>query len=152
MAGRGWSEGDPLGGSSYTPNPVGFGDDPRQFGAGHGPESPEPSSLVRPYAVTGGRTQPRRELAMEALVSSATVVNRDFSTLIPEYQAISTLCRQVRSVAEISALLRMPLGVTRVLVGDMADEGLVQLHQPQLDEGQPDMNLLERVLSGLRRL
>ncbi|MFC7644471.1 DUF742 domain-containing protein [Streptosporangium lutulentum] len=62
------------------------------------------------------------------------------------------LVRQVRSVAEISAMLRIPLGVTRILVADMAAEGLVQLHQPQLDAGKPDLNLLERVLSGLRRL
>jgi hypothetical protein len=55
-------------------------------------------------------------------------------------------------VAEISALLRIPLGVVRVLISDMATEGLVRVHQPQLDAGKPDINLLERVLSGLRRL
>ncbi|MFD1495987.1 DUF742 domain-containing protein [Streptosporangium lutulentum] len=108
--------------------------------------------LIRPYAVTGGRTAPRMQLALEALVSSATLANVDLSTLSTEYQAIISLSRQVRSVAELSALLRMPLGVTRVLIADMAAEGLVQLHQPQLDAGKPDLNLLERVLSGLRRL
>jgi hypothetical protein len=46
----------------------------------------------------------------------------------------------------------MPLGVARVLIADMAAEGLVRVHQPQLDDGKPDVNLLERVLSGLRRL
>ena len=116
------------------------------------PPQGEQSSLVRPYAVTGGRTAPRTQLALEALVSSATSVHQDLSTRTPEYQAISALCRQVRSVAEISAMLRIPLGVTRILVADMAAEGLVQLHQPQLDAGKPDLNLLERVLSGLRRL
>ena len=89
---------------------------------------------------------------MEALVSSATSVHHDLSTRTPEYQAICALCRQVRSVAEISALLRIPLGVARILVADMAEEGLVALHQPQLDAGKPDLNLLERVLSGLRKL
>ncbi|WP_371780232.1 DUF742 domain-containing protein [Streptosporangium subroseum] len=108
--------------------------------------------LIRPYAVTGGRTAPRIQLALEALVSSATLASVDISTLSTEYQAIISLSRQVRSVAELSALLRMPLGVTRVLIADMAAEGLVQLHQPQLDAGKPDLNLLERVLSGLRRL
>ncbi|MGI5160339.1 DUF742 domain-containing protein [Microbispora sp. CA-102843] len=112
----------------------------------------ERSSLVRPYAVTGGRTAPRVQLAMEALVSSATVMHQDLSTLTPERQAISTLCRQVRSVAEVSALLRIPLGVVRVVIADMAAEGLVHVHQPQLEAGKPDLNLLERVLSGLRRL
>jgi hypothetical protein len=116
------------------------------------PPQGEQSSLVRPYAVTGGRTAPRTQLALEALVSSATSLHQDLSTRTPEYQAIGALCRQVRSVAEISAMLRIPLGVTRILVADMAAEGLVQLHQPQLDAGKPDLNLLERVLSGLRRL
>ncbi|GAA2990023.1 MULTISPECIES: DUF742 domain-containing protein [Streptosporangium] len=111
--------------------------------------------LIRPYAVTGGRTAPRMQLALEALVSSATFASVDpatLSTLSTEYQAIISLSRQVRSVAELSALLRMPLGVTRVLIADMAAEGLVQIHQPSLDAGKPDLNLLERVLSGLRRL
>nr|WP_226874694.1 DUF742 domain-containing protein [Microbispora sitophila] len=108
--------------------------------------------MVRPYAVTGGRTAPRVQLAMEALVSSATVMHQDISMLTPERQAISTLCRQVRSVAEVSALLRIPLGVVRVVIADMAAEGLVHVHQPQLEAGKPDLNLLERVLSGLRRL
>nr|WP_169982195.1 DUF742 domain-containing protein [Microbispora sp. H10836] len=116
------------------------------------PAPMEQSSLVRPYAVTGGRTAPRLQLAMEALVSSATVMHQDLSTLTPERQAISTLCRQVRSVAEVSALLRIPLGVVRVVIADMAAEGLVHVHQPQLAAGKPDLNLLERVLSGLRRL
>ncbi|OUC91082.1 hypothetical protein CA984_35000 [Streptosporangium minutum] len=152
MAGRGWTdEGGPLGGSPYQSM-----DDPhrQQGGPSHlmQPAPAEQSSLVRPYAVTGGRTAPRTQLAMEALVSSATSVHHDLSTRTPEYQAISALCRQVRSVAEISAMLRIPLGVTRILVADMAAEGLVQLHQPQLDAGKPDLNLLERVLSGLRRL
>jgi hypothetical protein len=120
-----------------------------QFG---GPGPQEPPSPVRPYAVTKGRTAPRTNLALEALVSSATVPQVDLSGLTPEYQAISSLCRQVRSVAEISAMLRIPLGVARVLVADMAAEGLVHVYQPQLDAGKPDLNLLERVLSGLRRL
>ena len=55
-------------------------------------------------------------------------------------------------IAVVSALLRIPLGVVRVLIADMAAEGLVRVHQPQLEAGRPDVNLLERVLSGLRRL
>ncbi|GGO74118.1 hypothetical protein GCM10012289_46060 [Nonomuraea cavernae] len=89
---------------------------------------------------------------MEALVSSVTSEYQDISLLSPEYQAIIQLTRNVRSVAEISALLRQPLGVVRVLIADMASEGLIRVHQPSLDEGKPDLNLLERVLSGLRRL
>ncbi|WP_285772867.1 DUF742 domain-containing protein [Microtetraspora sp. NBRC 13810] len=131
-------------------------DDPHRYAAGASynatPGNREQTSLVRPYAMTGGRTAPRTQLAMEALVSSVTSLHHDLSNRTPEYQGISAMCRQVRSVAEISAILRMPLGVTRILVADMAAEGLVQVHQPQLDAGKPDLNLLERVLSGLRRL
>ena len=121
-----------------------------QFGQQPGPH--DPASPVRPYAMTKGRTAPRTSLALEALVSSATAPPRDLSTMTPEYQAISSLCRQVRSVAEISAMLRIPLGVARVLVADMAAENLVHVYSPALDAGKPDLNLLERVLSGLRRL
>ncbi len=103
------------------------------------------------YAVTGGRTAPRSGPAMEALVSSATSM-RLGPAYTREYREISELCRQVRSVAEISALLAVPLGVARVLVSDMEAEGLVRVYQPQLEAGLPDRSLLERVLSGLRRL
>ncbi|WP_410007729.1 DUF742 domain-containing protein [Planotetraspora sp. A-T 1434] len=115
------------------------------------PYQRDPASPVRPYAVTGGRTAPRMQLALEALVSSATA-NSDLTNRPPEWRAISALCRQVRSVAEVSALLRIPLGVVRILIADMTTEGYLHVHQPQLDAGRPDVNLLERVLSGLRRL
>jgi hypothetical protein len=110
------------------------------------------SSLVRPYAVTGGRTKPSYQLQIEAMVSASHYEARDLSVLSPECQSILGFCRDWRSVAEISAVLRMPLGVARVLVGDMAMEGLVRVHQADHGQGRPDLNLLERVLSGLRKL
>ncbi len=110
------------------------------------------SSLVRPYAVTGGRTKPRYQLAIEAMVAASNYEARDLSVLSPECQSILGFCRDWRSVAEISAVLRMPLGVARVLIGDMALEGLVRVHQADHGHGRPDLNLLERVLSGLRKL
>ncbi|MFC7644501.1 DUF742 domain-containing protein [Streptosporangium lutulentum] len=117
-------------------------------GDGTGDEEP----LFRPYAVTGGRSEPRYHMALESLVSSSFIMEEDMALLTPEQDAIIRLCRSFRSVAEISALLRIPLGVARVLVADMVDEGLVRIHQPRLEQGQPDLNMLERVLSGLRRL
>ncbi|HEY9523512.1 MAG TPA: DUF742 domain-containing protein [Thermopolyspora sp.] len=118
----------------------------------HDSDGIEEEPLFRPYTVTGGRAEPRYHLAVETLVSSLTVMGDDLSMLTPEQESIIMLCRSVRSVAEISALLRLPLGVARVLVADLADEGLVRLYLPRLDHGQPALNLLERVLSGLRRL
>jgi hypothetical protein len=119
---------------------------------GHPAERNDASSLVRPYTVTGGRTRPRYDLPIEALISAAPYPRRDITTLTPEYKAIIDLCRNWRSVAEVSALLRLPLGVTRVLIADMAHEGLLRVHQSPFTEGQPDLQLLERVLSGLRKL
>ena len=110
------------------------------------------SALVRPYAVTGGRTKPRYQLQIEAMVTASHYDARDLSVLSPECQAILGFCRDWRSVAEISAVLRMPLGVARVLIADMAMEGLVRVHQLDHAQGRPDINLLERVLSGLRKL
>ena len=113
-----------------------------------------PSGLVRPYAMTGGRTRPRYQLAIEALVSTTADPAR-LRGQLPEHQRICLLCREVKSVAEISALLTIPLGVVRILVADLAEAGLVAIHQPGGDAaagGQPDVTLLERVLSGLRKL
>ncbi|MFE4172063.1 DUF742 domain-containing protein [Streptomyces sp. NPDC056909] len=124
-----------------------------------GQEQPAPAMnthnpLVRPYAMTGGRTRPRYQLAIEALVST-TADPSQLHGQLPEHQRICRLCFEIKSVAEISALLSIPLGVARILVADLAEAGLVAIHQPGGDEaagGQPDVTLLERVLSGLRKL
>jgi hypothetical protein len=110
-------------------------------------------AIVRPYAWTGGRTRPVYDLAVETLVSVGTA-GRDPSR-IPQYEhrAVAELCREPRSVAEVAALLTLPLGVARVLIGDMACQGTVVVHQTASTSGDvPDRALMERVLSGLRRL
>lgn len=112
----------------------------------------EDDFLVRPYQVTRGRTKPRYQLEIEAMVASTPYQTRDLSQLSPECRAILELCREWQSVAEISAVLRMPLGVARILVADMAAEGLVRIQQLNHSQGGPDVKLLERVLSGLRKL
>lgn len=118
------------------------------------PVGSDSQSLVRPYAMTGGRTRPRYQLAIEALVSTTAEQTR-LRGQLPEHQRICILCREIKSVAEISALLSIPLGVARILVADLAEAGLVAIHQPgggEASGGQPDVTLLERVLSGLRKL
>jgi hypothetical protein len=113
----------------------------------------EDVSIVRPYSRTGGRTRPSRELALETLVSTTDLGRHDDALINAEHQAIATLCRETRSVAEVAALLTMPLGVARVLLGDMAGVGLITVHRTSADEGDAhDMAFLERVLVGLRRL
>jgi hypothetical protein len=108
--------------------------------------------LVRPYTVTRGRTEPRSQLEIEAMVAATNHDVRRLPMLSPECQAILEVCREWRSVAEISAVLQMPLGVARVLIADMAADGLVRISQTDHAQGRPDVKLLERVLSGLRRI
>jgi hypothetical protein len=112
----------------------------------------ESSPLVRPYAVTGGRTRPRYQLAIEALVTTTARGRSTTFGLVPEQRSICDLCAEIKSVAEIAALLKMPLGVARVIVGDLAEGGLVTVDQPGSNDGLPDLALLERVLIGLRNL
>jgi len=102
--------------------------------------------------MTRGRTRPvYADLEIEALVSTTSQGERT-PKLTVEQRAIAGLCRDILSIAEISARLDLPLGVTRVLVGDMADEGLVMVHRPAQVGDRPDLALLERVLYGLRTI
>jgi uncharacterized protein DUF742 len=109
--------------------------------------------LVRPYTVTGGRTRPTTyiDLELETLVST-TSLGETSPNLSLEWRSIALLCRDILSIAEISARLDLPLGVARVLVGDMAEEGMVRVHRPALVGDRPDLALLERVLYGLRTI
>ncbi len=110
------------------------------------------SARVRLYIITGGRTSSRRPLLLETFISAPDydpVVHR---TLFAESRQIYSLCREVRSIAEISADLSIPLGVVRVLVSDLADEGRVRVHPTTHVTGVPDRELLERVLRGLQTI
>jgi hypothetical protein len=114
-------------------------------------------ALVRPYAVTGGRTRPRVEIAIEALVETTPRGRSRQDNLLQgrEQQYIVTLCDgRLQSLAEISARMQLPLGVARVLVADMAADGMVAVYEPTSLDGNDAVGteLLERVLSGLRKL
>ncbi|MEV6645364.1 DUF742 domain-containing protein [Amycolatopsis sp. NPDC051371] len=119
--------------------------------------SPSPvasvGSRVRPYTRTGGRTRSDHNLALEALVSTSDDGRRYRGVRSVEHRRICDLCLDTRSVAEIAAHLRLPLGVVKVLVGDMADIGLVLIHQTELILGdRSSREFMERVLAGLRAL
>ncbi|MQA06970.1 MAG: DUF742 domain-containing protein [Pseudonocardiaceae bacterium] len=111
------------------------------------------AAIVRPYAWTGGRTKANYALELETLVSSTERAFADIGQLQVEHRSMVDICRQPRSVAEVAALLGVPLGVVRVLISDVADMGLVNVHQNVSDDGaEARLTLMERVLSGLRRL
>ncbi len=113
--------------------------------------SKEAYDLVRPYSWTGGRTASRIDLAVETLVS-ATGRPPD-PPACPEHRTILRLCATPHSVAELAALLSMPLGVARVLLGDLAAAGSVAIHRTVgAADAAPDVALMQRVLNGLQRL
>jgi hypothetical protein len=118
-----------------------------------GQETGAAAAAVRPYAWTRGRTKAGLDLAIEALVSTSQRARDQVGLLQMEHRAVAELCEQTRSVAEVAALLSIPLGVARVVLGDMVGLNLVTVHQTASSAGnEPDLALMERVLSGLRRL
>jgi hypothetical protein len=114
----------------------------------------EAGPVVRPYAVTGGRTRPTSTLEMVALVATTSrgLGAARNPAMPPEQREIAFLCRHLQSVAEISAHLDLPLGVAQVLVADMASAGFVAVHRPERPDWRPDSELLRKVLDGLQRL
>ena len=132
-------------------DPYDHGSGSSDFGSGS--QDTGSSSAVRPYTWTRGRTRSGFDLAIETLVSTSARGRAQATSLQVEHRAVAELCEQARSVAEIAALLPVPLGVARVLLGDMAALGVVTVHQTASSAGSaPDLALMERVLSGLRRL
>ncbi|MFI6865727.1 DUF742 domain-containing protein [Nocardia sp. NPDC050406] len=109
--------------------------------------------LVRPYARTGGRTMgAAHDLDMLTVVHSrygAPPLRR----VEPEYAEIVRLCQLPLSVAEVSASLRLPLAVTKILVGDLISDGNLNFRAPVSPETAPgDLNVLRAVLDGIRKL
>ena len=118
----------------------------------------EGTAIVRPYALTGGRTKSNYALELETLVSTkgSVAIGAISDAAVGQIESLSIMeeCRSPRSVAEIAAFLRVPLGVARVLISDAADAGLVTVHKTISDNdgAEAHLVLMERVLSGLRRL
>ncbi|MFD4376156.1 DUF742 domain-containing protein [Streptomyces sp. NPDC058486] len=113
--------------------------------------------VVRPYAMTRGRTSAagRHRLDLIAVVvpePAADDPGRDQS-LSPEHVEIVERCsEQPQSIAELAAGLDLPVGVVRVLVGDLVDEELVHVTRPVPPAQLPDVSILREVINGLRAL
>jgi hypothetical protein len=118
----------------------------------------EAGPLVRPYAMTGGRTKPgptgvRFDLiALVTLDAGAPGVDDD-TALGPEHRALIELCRtEPQSVAELAAGADLPVGVVRVLLGDLLELGCVTVSRPVPPAQLPDERILREVIEGLRAL
>jgi hypothetical protein len=113
------------------------------------PDTGEHTAALRPFVITEGRVDgpdPNIQVETQVTVHPGAAPAR----LPPEKRAIVTLCVEPMSVAEISARLRLHLGVTRILVGDLRAAGQLDVHV--LDNDFPDPETIMRVIRGLRAI
>jgi len=112
--------------------------------------------VVRPYALTGGRTEPATGeiLDLIAIVVAARTGVRtgDLAGLSPEHRKILALCDQPVTVVDVASDTALPLGVVRVLLADLLVQGRLTVMRQQHASERPSADLLEEVLHGLRAL
>jgi DNA-directed RNA polymerase specialized sigma24 family protein len=109
--------------------------------------------VVRPYTVTGGRARPTTGgLDLLSYVEALYAPDADLVNLQPEHRAILALTHEALSVAEIAARLDLPIGVVKVLVGDLLQANLVSTFDSDATIHPPDANVLQAVIDGLRAL
>ncbi|MDR2987116.1 MAG: DUF742 domain-containing protein [Nocardiopsaceae bacterium] len=113
--------------------------------------------VVRPYALTAGRTRPSgASIDLIAQVSvvrtmGATFAPEILSELGPEHLRLLQVCRSRVSVADAATDVDLPLGVVRILLADLRDRGLVSINQP-VAPGINDVGILREVADALRKL
>ncbi|MER5397251.1 DUF742 domain-containing protein [Streptomyces sp. NPDC048404] len=117
----------------------------------------EAGPVVRPYAMTRGRTTSAAQHRLDLIALVVTEQHAEDPeadhTLSPEHVDIVELCRGVpQSVAELAAELDLPIGVVRVLIGDLVDDEMVHVTRPVPPAELPDESILRDVISGLRAL
>jgi len=107
--------------------------------------------VVPAYALTRGRTRSTGvDLPLEAMLTVTELGLERRTALQAERRLILDLCQRPTSVVEVAAHLRVPIGVARVLLGDLAASGHLAVHVPGQGDDRPDAGLLERLLEGLR--
>ncbi|MFI6324584.1 DUF742 domain-containing protein [Nonomuraea sp. NPDC050556] len=115
----------------------------------------EAGPVVRPYAMTRGRTRTASTaIDLLAVVAATGVQPPSQADLGSQHRRLmGHLPRnQSKPVAELASVLGLPVGVVRVLVGDLRDYGLLQVRPPQASAVTPTESLLREVISGLRAL
>jgi uncharacterized protein DUF742 len=113
----------------------------------------EAGPVVRPYALTRGRTRPSGErLDLIAIITAVRGTHPDPMGLDPEHLALLRLCRLPTSVADLAADLDLPVGVVRILLADLRERSLINVHNPIPPARLPDPRILKEVADGLRRL
>lgn len=106
--------------------------------------------LVRPYAMTGGRTLVETEIGLETQIQASTRATAQLGTYRWESAQLIELVQTPMALAEVAARMEIPVGVARVLVADLVADGAVIVHAPA--KVQNFASLLEMVLDGVRSL
>jgi hypothetical protein len=116
----------------------------------------EAGPVVRPYALTGGRTDPAGDMVLDlmAVIATAGPVPgpAELAKLGPEQRKLLSLCRIPVTVADTAADIDLPLGVVRVLLADLIQQGMMAVLPRQSTRRQARTDLLKEVLDGLRSL
>lgn len=115
--------------------------------------------VVRPYAVTGGRTEPVDGEPLDLLAVVVAVRQRpeaseasDGVRLAPEHRRILAVCRRRITVADVAADVDLPVGVVRVLLADLIQDGAVIVMRQRPAGEQASNDTLQEILNGLRAL
>lgn len=114
-------------------------------------EAPAPR-IVRPFTITAGRTRPKVDLPVEATLRLQEHAHgRSWPNASIAH--VVDVCH-LRSVAEVSALVSMPIGVVRVLLADLIEAGHVSVQATISANSTSDQrrDLIERTLRGLRAI
>ncbi|HTR94567.1 MAG TPA: DUF742 domain-containing protein [Trebonia sp.] len=113
----------------------------------------DPGPLVRPFAVTRGRAGKDLDRLDILTLVMAAHTEAVAAGLDREYRDILRLCQhRALSIAEIAAHMNLLLAAVKVLVSDLIDTGYL-IHRPPVPAaGRPDINLLQAVLDGVRKL
>jgi hypothetical protein len=130
-------------------------DDPALDGANddHDWLDADAGPVVRPYTMTGGRARPMSGgLTLLTYVEALYAPQADLIHLQPEHRAILFMTRRAQSVAEIAGRLDLPVGVVRVLIGDLIQASLVSTFDSDSGINPPDEHILQAVIDGLRAL
>ncbi len=109
--------------------------------------------VSRPYMLTGGRTRPRGDRFYALLdVVGQGPATPDRASLSPERIRILDICRVPATVADLASAVDLPLGVVRILLDDLAQEGLIEVRVPASTARVTDKQLLRQVLDALNAL
>jgi hypothetical protein len=113
----------------------------------------EAGPVVRPYAVTKGRTLPSGQESfglIDVVLATGERPPEHFRPG-PEHRRILRLCRRPTPVVDLIFEIDLPIGVVRVLLGDLASEGMLRVLDTQ-SEPTTQQRLLRMVLDGLESL